>query len=94
MKTVFCKDCGKELENEKAIYCPECRKKRRKISHLKCQKKRRMKYTICPVCGKEFLITKDNRKYCCSSCKQQGNRIWQRNRYSKNKVSKEPKSGE
>ncbi|MDR2066225.1 MAG: hypothetical protein LBP57_00050 [Endomicrobium sp.] len=93
-KPNFCKTCGKKIENKNSTYCLECRKKRDRISQLNYQKRRRIKYRICPTCNKEFLVTKENQKYCCAACKKEEARKRRSNLYFlKKQLSKEPKSG-
>ena len=60
----LCKFCGKEID-EKRIYCSRsCRNKANpRQGHEEPHIPK-----ICEICGKEFLATRRDRKYCSDSC--------------------------
>ena len=34
-----------------------------------------IKTIICPICGKQFQTSRPNKKYCCFTCKEAGNKL-------------------
>lgn len=61
-------------ENKKYLYNLS---KPKSIEEKRLKNNNDTKYKICPVCGKEFIPSKNhpNQKYCCSACTSKASRL-------------------
>ena len=47
-----------------------------------------MREIVCNYCGKTFVATRSDVKYCCKECKEEANRIMRKERYEMKKQQK------
>ena len=94
-----CLRCGKEFEptNNKNTYCMDCRAEHKK-EYLQAWRqgkvqKKEMREVKCAICGKVFMSSRFDAKYCGNECYNTGRkaiaREWQKKRYAELKKERE-----
>lgn len=82
----FCPECGRPVyqkaRGRKKIFCSDACRFAWKNRHPKPENWKSTRTLICPVCGKEFMVTREYkriRKYCSRSCSNVGRAAERRN---------------
>ena len=75
----FCPECGKavyqNLRGRRKKFCSDACRFAWKNKHPKPENWKSTRTAVCPVCGKEFLASreyKSKRKYCSHACANRG----------------------
>ena len=78
----FCPECGKavyqNLRGRRKKFCTDSCRFAWKNKHPKPENWKSTRMAVCPVCGKEFLASreyKSKRKYCSHACANRGRAV-------------------
>ena len=81
----FCPECGKAVyqkpRGRRKKFCSDACRLNWKNKHPKPENWKSTRTAVCPVCGKEFLASreyKSKRKYCSHACANRGRAMEQR----------------
>lgn len=70
-KELLCKHCGKEHDEDRAVYCKECSFEMKRLSHqISDEKLRFAKFgnRKCKVCGSKVIPGSNRRTICSKKC--------------------------